>query len=256
MNKIIFFFIVLTVLSGAQVTAGGAGERRSQDPIHVVIATDATYPPMTFLDDSGEIVGFEVDLMNAAAEAGGFTCEFKNTPWDYIFTGLANGEHQAVMSSVTITEDRKSKMDFSIPYLTMEQILVMSVDSKGIERLEDLSGQVVGILAGSAIAYELAKVKDQQDIEMKTYYDNPPLIDDFVAGRLAAIVIDSVQARLLGNDPRYSDTVRIVSETGVEELYGVVVKKNDERILKLIDAGLGLVLYTDTYKQIVEKWLK
>ena len=78
-----------------------------------VIATDATWPPMEFVNEQKKIVGFDIDLMNAAAKEGGFTVVFKNTAWDGIFAGLEAGKYDAVMSSVTITEERKKTMDFS-----------------------------------------------------------------------------------------------------------------------------------------------
>ena len=66
--------------------------------------------------------------MNAAAKAGGFTVEFKNTAWDGIFAGLDNGKYDAVMSSVTITDERKKTMDFSTPYINAGQILTVRAD--------------------------------------------------------------------------------------------------------------------------------
>ena len=95
----------------AALFAGGGGEAAGEG-LHIVIATDATWPPMEMVNESKEIVGFDIDLMMAAAEAGGFTVEFKNTAWDGIFAGLAAGEYDAVMSSVTITEERQKTMDF------------------------------------------------------------------------------------------------------------------------------------------------
>ena len=73
----------------------------------ITVATDATWPPMEFVNEAKKIVGFDIDLMKAVAKAGGFAVEFKNTAWDGIFAGLANGEYDAVISSVTITDERK-----------------------------------------------------------------------------------------------------------------------------------------------------
>ena len=96
----------------------------SRQPTKIVIASDATFPPMEMVDENKNIVGLDMDLMNLAAKAGGFTVEFKNTAWDGIFAGLDNGKYDAVMSSVTITDERKKTMDFSIPYFNAGQILV------------------------------------------------------------------------------------------------------------------------------------
>ncbi|UCF97719.1 MAG: transporter substrate-binding domain-containing protein [Spirochaetaceae bacterium] len=256
MYRKILYFALFAFVSGVSALAGGADEQRSDKKIHLVIATDASFPPMEFVDDNGEIVGFDVDLMKAAAEAGSFTFEFINIPWDQIFVGLAAGEYEAIMSAVTITEERKKTMDVSTAYLTMAQVLVVNPDFIVVDKLEDLSGQVIGVLAGSLSAYELAKFKDRYGLLVETYYDSLPLIDDLLAGFLAAIVIDEIQAELVMDDIHYTGRLRIVGEPVAQELYGIAVNKGDKKILNTINAGLDSVLYTNIYEQIVHKWFK
>ena len=114
---------------------------KKQEPEKIVIATDATWPPMEMVDEAKEIVGFDIDLMNAAAKEGGFAVEFKNTAWDGIFAGLEAGEYDAVMSSVTITDERKKTMDFSDPYINAGQILVVPRSCEGVELAGAAEGQ-------------------------------------------------------------------------------------------------------------------
>ena len=73
----------------------------------IVIATDATWPPMEILDANKNIVGFDIDLLNAVAKEAGFKVELKNTAWDDIFGGLDLGKYNAIISSVTITDSAK-----------------------------------------------------------------------------------------------------------------------------------------------------
>ena len=96
--------------------------------------------------------------MNAAAKAGGFAVEFKNTAWDGIFAGLEAGKYDAVMSSVTITDERKQTMDFSVPYINAGQILVVRKELEGVELLEQLKGKTVGAQIGTTGAFEIEKV--------------------------------------------------------------------------------------------------
>ena len=125
-----------------------------KEPTKITIATDATWPPMEMVDTNKNIVGFDIDLMNAAAKAGGFTVEFKNTAWDGIFAGLENGKYDAVMSSVTITDERKKTMDFSLPYINAGQILVVKNETQGVTKLDDLKGKTVGAQIGRASCRE------------------------------------------------------------------------------------------------------
>ena len=138
MKRALLLLLVLAAVSGLAF-AKGATEAGGKPKI--VIATDATWPPMEMVNESKQIVGFDIDLMKAAAEAGGFSVEFRNTAWDGIFAGLEAGEYDAVMSSVTITDERKQTMDFSVPYINAGQILVVRKQLTGVDKLDQLRGQ-------------------------------------------------------------------------------------------------------------------
>ena len=166
----------------------------AKQPSKIVIASDATFPPMEMVDENKAIVGLDVDLMNAAAKAGGFTVEFKNTAWDGIFAGLDNGKYDAVMSSVTITDERKKTMDFSMPYFNAGQILVVKSDVNGVQSLADLKGKTVGAQIGTTGAFEIDKVKDANKITPKTYDEIGLAFEDLVNGRIAGVVVDTPTA--------------------------------------------------------------
>jgi len=157
-----------------------------KEPTKITIASDATFPPMELVDTNKNIVGFDVDLMNAAATAGGFTIEFKNTAWDGIFAGLDNGKYDAVMSSVTITDERKKTMDFSMPYINAGQILTVRADLNGVTTLADLKGKTVGAQIGTTGAFEIDKVKAANKIaEKRTTKSALPLRTWSMAGSTA-----------------------------------------------------------------------
>ena len=223
----------------------------------IVIATDATFPPMEMVDTNKAIVGFDVDLMNAAAKAGGFTVEFKNTAWDGIFAGLDNGNYDAVMSSVTITDDRKKTMDFSMPYINAGQILVVRTETNGVETLADLKGKKVGAQIGTTGAFEIDKVKDASKIEEKTYDEIGLAFADLANGRIDGVVIDTpVAAQYALQTAEYKGKLKIVGKPFTEEYYGVAVKKGNSKVLDVINAGLKKVLDAGDNKAIEAKWLK
>jgi polar amino acid transport system substrate-binding protein len=228
-----------------------------KEPTKIVIASDATWPPMEMVDENKNIVGFDVDLMNAAAKAGGFTVEFKNTAWDGIFAGLENGKYDAVMSSVTITDERKGTMDFSIPYINAGQILVVKSDMSGVEKLTDLAGKIVAAQIGTTGAFEIDKVKAGSKITEKTYDEIGLAFEDLANGRVAAVVCDTpVAAQYALQNDSYKGKLKIVGQPFTEEYYGVAVKKGNKKILDIINAGLKKVLDAGENKAIQDKWLK
>ena len=97
------------------------------------VGTDATYPPMEIIDEAtGEIAGFDVDMLNAVCARINCVPEFVNTAWDGIFAALQQGEFDLVVSGVSITAAREESMDFSDPYLTVSQAILVRVEDSGV----------------------------------------------------------------------------------------------------------------------------
>ncbi len=240
------------LLVGMLPFAFAAGKAESSNKI--VIATDATWPPMEMVDQNKNIVGFDIDLMNAAAKAGGFQVQFENTAWDGIFTGLDAGKYDAVMSSVTITDVRKETMDFSVPYINAGQVLVVPNATSGVETLANLVGKAVGAQIGTTGAMEIDKVSG---VNKKEYDEIGLAFADLAAGRIDGIVCDTpVAADYALQAADYKGKFKIVGKPFTEEVYGVAVKKGNTKVLDLINKGLQKVIDNGTEKTLEDKWLR
>ncbi len=247
LKKILSALLLVALLIG--VTSCG-----KKEPTKIVIATDATWPPMEMIDENKQIVGFDIDLMNEAAKQGGFTVEFRNTAWDGIFAGLEGGQYDAVMSSVTITDERKATMDFSVPYINAGQILVVKSEVSGVEKLADLKGKTVAAQIGTTGAFEIEK--DKALVE-KTYDEIGLAFEDLANGRVDAVVCDTpVAAQYALQNENYKGKLKIVGQPFTTEYYGVAVKKGNSKVLDLINKGLKKVLDAGANKAIEQKWLK
>jgi len=252
--KKILLIITAILLITAVFFIGCKKKEAPAGALHITIATDATWPPMEMVDESKEIVGFDIDLMAEIAKEGGFTYEFKNTAWDGIFAGLAAGAYDAVMSSITITDERKKSMDFSDPYINAGQILIVGVDMKGVSTLEDLKGKSVGAQIGTTGAFAVEKVSG---VELRTYDEIGLAFEDLVNGRIDAAVADTpVAADFALQNPNYKDKLKIVGEPFTDEWYGIAVKKGNTKVLEAINKGLAGVIDTNKYKRVEEKWLR
>lgn len=254
LKKILLSALVFTVIAGF-VFAGSPKEKENGGIPTIVVATDATWPPMEYVDESTkEIVGFDMDLMKEIAKAGKFKVEFKNTAWDGIFAGLAADKYDAVMSSVTITEERKKQMDFSKPYINAGQILVVPKETKGVSTLEDMKGKTVAAQIGTTGSFEIEKV---EGVKMKTYDEIGLAFEDLVNGRIDGVVADTpVAADFALHHENYKEKLKIVGEPFTEEYYGIAVNKGNTEVLELINKGLDGVLGTSTYEKIEKKWLR
>ncbi len=251
MKRVLLVLLVLATASGLAFAKGGS---EAGGKPKIVIATDATWPPMEMVNESKQIVGFDIDLMKAAADAGGFMVEFKNTAWDGIFAGLEAGEYDAVMSSVTITDERKQTMDFSVPYINAGQIMVVRKELQGVDKLDQLKGKSVGAQIGTTGAFEIEKVTG---VTLKTYDEIGLAFEDLANGRIQAVVCDTpVAAQFALQNENYKGKLKIVGKPFTEEFYGVAVKKGNAQKLELINKGLNKVLKTATYDKIFAAWLK
>lgn len=263
MKKIVLIllcaFIAVSVFAGGKkeepkTTEATATTAAAPEKMKVVVATDATWPPMEYVNESKEIVGFDIDLLTLVAEAGGFDVEFRNTAWDGIFAGLANGNYDAVISSVTITDERKETMDFSIPYINAGQVLIVADAAAGVTTLADLKGKAAGAQIGTTGAMEIEKVAG---VTLKTYDELGLAIEDLTNGRIQGVVADTPIAAdyVLQND-NYKGKLKIVGQPFTEEYYGVAVKKGNTKVLDLVNKGLKSVLDAKKDEAIKDKWLR
>ncbi|NCC25445.1 MAG: basic amino acid ABC transporter substrate-binding protein [Deltaproteobacteria bacterium] len=220
----------------------------------ITFASDATWPPMEFVDESKNIVGFSVDLVNAMAKAGGFTPVIKNTAWDGIFAGLIAGKYDAVSSSVTITEERQKAMDFSEPYFEVKQGVVVK-DGSAIKTQDDLKGKKVGAQIGTTGFFTSKRLVG--DSNSKSYDEVGLAIADLANGRLDAVICDdAVAADYALTNPEYKESLNLafLVESDTPEYLGFAVQKGDAATLAVINASLAKIKASGEYDEIFKKW--
>ena len=137
--------VLIIVLSALMLFS--CAKKEEQNKVYV-FATDATWPPLEYIDESGNLTGFEVELVPMIGEKVGVKMEAKNIPWDTIFAGLANGQYDGVASGVSVTEDRKKTMDFSTPILEAGQVIIVKKSST-VKGIDDIKGLKVGVQIGT-----------------------------------------------------------------------------------------------------------
>ncbi|AEJ20716.1 basic amino acid ABC transporter substrate-binding protein [Gracilinema caldarium] len=233
--------------------SASAQNKTASERVKLVIASDATWPPMEFVDENKNIVGFAPEMMKAIAEAAGFDVEIRNTAWDGIFAGLAAGNYDAICSSVTITEERKQTMDFSEPYVNAGQVLVVAKTLNGVSTLKDMIGKKVGAQIGTTGAIEIQKVSG---VELATYDEVGLAFEDLANGRIAGVVADNpIAADFALQNPKFKDKLKIVGEPFTDEWLGIAVRKGDTKTLALINEGLAKIKANGKLEAIAKKWL-
>ncbi len=219
-----------------------------------VVATDAAFPPMEFVDENKNIVGFDIDLLNAIAAEMGFAVEYKNTAWDGIFAGLESGDYDAIISAVTIREDRQAKYDFSEPYVNAGQAIVVTIDDDTVADEADLEGKVIGTQIGTTGAFAAQEISGAT---VKEYDTIDLAFMDLITGGVEVVIVDTpVAADFAMASQEYAGKLKIVGEPITEEFYGALVNKGQNAdFVDMFNEGLAKLKASGKYDEIYAKWL-
>ena len=231
----------------------GQSAQETQNP-RLVIAIDATFVPMSFLNDQGELDGFEVDLIKAVAKNAGFDYELVNVEWGGLFGGLITNKFDLVISSITILEERKNRMAFSIPYLQSGVAVLVRKDIQNVDNLEKLAEikATVGAQINTTSYYFLQKY---EGIKIKTYEKFGHAVIDLANKGNDAVVGDSVQVNYyFTKNNELTQSARFLGSRMTSEFYGIVLRKDDFDLKQKIDASLTVLLKNGTIQKLHDKW--
>jgi len=221
----------------------------------IVFATDPTEPPLESLNDAKQMVGFDVDMVRALEEAGGFHAELVAVNWDNIFSGLQAGKYDAVISGVTILDERKSTMDFSDPYLKAGQTLLVKSDSK-VGGLRDLSGKTVGAAWPPALE-ALAEQAGSVAFTRKNFDSEHDAVAAVAKGEVDALLLDEPLALYYANkNPEYKGLLKTVGGPIVDQSYGIAMKKGNTKVLEVINRALSKVRGSSQDMHIRKQWIE
>ncbi|MEX1377985.1 MAG: ABC transporter substrate-binding protein [Eubacteriales bacterium] len=161
----------------------------------LLVGVDDTYPPMEYVDENGDLVGFDVDFAKALAEEMGVEIEFKSTAWDGIFANLSAKQYDVIISSVSMTTERMDTMNFSTPYLANGQVIMVSPEmADAITTPEDLAGLKVGVQFETTADIAATKQQETIDFELIQYDDMTVCLAAMEAGQIDCIVADMAVA--------------------------------------------------------------
>lgn len=220
----------------------------------LVVASDATWPPIEMLDENKNVVGYSIDYLKAVAKEAGLDVEFRNTAWDGIFAALESRQADIIASSVTITEKRKKAMGFTDPYCEIRQAVVVPVGVE-IKSLKDLDGKKVGGQIGTTGLVETLP-KAQSKAVIKTYDEVGLALEDLAKGNIDAVVCDDPVAKFYANKKQeYQGKLQVAFITEDVEYYGFAVRKSDKDLVRKLNEGIRAVKQKGLDKQIVETWI-
>jgi len=251
----VYDFVCGVLVCVAVLGLAACGEERgTRLDRKLVVATDATLPPMSFINDQNEIDGFEKDLIDALAREAGFDYELVNIEWNGLFGGLITNKYDLVISSVTILEERKQRMAFSMPYLKSGLSLVVRREEENIKSLEDVQeqGGMVGAQRATTAYFYL---EDYPDLHKQAYELYGHAIQDLIKGEIDAVLGESTGTLYYKNkDAAVFEKIKMAGDIMTEEFYGIVTRKDATKLVKTVDRALATLIENGTVQRLHEKW--
>jgi len=215
----------------------------------LLVGTDATYPPFESKDGkTGEIVGFDIDLMNAICGKLKVEPEYIVVPFDGIVSGLKNHKYDVIISAFTMTAEREKQIDFSRAYYQAGQSIAVREDEMNINSLDDLTGKRVGVQLGTTGEILAKKIEKARIVS----YDNiGAAFIDLENKKLDAIVNDKpTSERIIA----LKGKAKIVGQTLTSENYGIAVREGERRLLEAINNSLDSLQASGQIDAITSKW--
>ena len=219
----------------------------------LVVGVEGTYPPFTYHDDNGELTGLDIELGKALADKLGVEVEFQEAAWDSLLIGIDTERFDTVINSVSITDERAEKYDFSDPYYYEARRVVVRADDDSIHGPEDLNGKKIATNTTNAFIpwYE------ERGVEVVGVDTSGEAIDLLLSGRVDFVGINvPVLNAYLQEHP---DAAGKVKEAFVipnsEDVIAIPVRKGEPEFLDAINAALAELREEGTLKEISEKYL-
>ncbi len=219
----------------------------------LTVAMELAYPPFETKDDAGSPAGIAVDFMSDFAEQYGYDLVVENTAWDGLIPSLQTDKADCVISSMTITDERKEVVDFTDPY-AMAQLAILANAQSGIASIDDLNqpGKKVAVKTGST--GDVYATKNLPEAQIVRLADESACVTEVVQGKADGFLYDQLTIyRNHAANP--DDTVAVYIPFQDAEAWGIAVKKGDTELLGQLNEFIAQSKEDGEFDRLTEKYL-
>ena len=244
---------VVVILSMAMLVCGlaacGGDSAKNSDTI--TFGTNAEFPPFEFVASNGVIGqydGIDMAIAKQIAEKNGMTAEIENMEFDSLLIALENGQIDAVIAGMTVTDERKEEADFSTPYYEATQVMIVKEDSD-IKKASDMEGKRICVIQG----YTGETCVNDMGYAYEAFKKGTEAVMELVNGKCDVVVIDSATAKKYVSD---NEGLKIVEDPAAfeGEQYAIAVKKGNTELLDKINKVIEEMLADGTISDLAVKY--
>jgi len=251
--KKLFTALVAAAILGVIAIAPASAQMKK-----VLIGTEGAYPPFNYIDSDGNLIGFDVDIAKALCEAANFECEFVVQDWDGIIPGLLAKKYDAIIASMSVTEERMQKVDFTdIYYPSLAKFAAKKGADFEISK-EGLAGKSVGVQRAT-IHENFLRDNFGDVVDIRAYATQDEANMDLVSGRIDLVIADAVA---LNEGFLKTDAGQGFAYIGPDftdpkwfgEGAGIAVRKGEDDLREALNAAIAQIRSDGTYKKINDKY--
>ena len=238
--------------SAVPETSTPAGQKATPTKDKYIIASDSSFAPFVFQDDSNQYTGIDMELIKAIAKDQGFTVEVTNPGFDAAINSVQTGQADAIIAGMSVTDARKKTFDYSDPYYTANSILAVK-DSSNIKSYEELKGKTVGVKTGTASQTFLEENKSKYGYSIKTFSDAASMYDSLNTGSVAAVMDDEPVVKYAIKQGKKLKTP--IEGTPSGQVAFAVKKGSNPELIEMFNNGLANLKESGKYQEILDKYL-
>lgn len=213
----------------------------------IYVGTNAEFPPFEYLEN-GKITGFDIELMNEIGKVLNADIKIQDMTFDGLLPALQLKKVDVVIAGMTATEERMKTVEFTQPYYTASQVIIVKEGDNSIKSFEDLKGKRVGVMlgfTGDTVVSEIEGVKIER---FNAAYAG---IMALKADKADAVVLDSEPAK---NYVKQNPGLKLAEADAAKEEYAIAIRKNDKALLEKIEKALTEIKANGTYDKLIEKY--
>lgn len=249
--SLLLAFLIASLSFAATDTLTGIQKKKK-----LRVGLEVGYMPFEMTDKKGSIVGFDADLAKLMATEMGVEVELVNTEWDGIIPGLLTDKFDMIIAGMTITPQRNMKVNFSEPYVTIGQTIIIKDSLKGkIKSYKDLNNSKYTVSSKLGTTGEVAIKNLIPNASYKAYQTEQDAAMEVVSGRIDAFVYD-LPYNVIFSGSKGKGKVHFLKESFTHEPLGIAVRQNDPNILNWVNNFLNQIKKDGRYDKLHAKWFE
>ena len=215
----------------------------------LVVVTVDTQAPLGYRDENNNLVGFDIDCMEAIGDYLGLEIQWETTSFDGLVMGVNAGKYDVASAGIYVTEERATQVDFTDVVYNMDQVICLPKDNTEITKPQDLAGHIIGVQSGASEEEKVREIDGVQEADIREYQNVPDGLLDISSGRIDCFVTENLLAAYYGKE------LTILYDEPLESIEtAMCVSKSNPEITKALDGAIQALKEDGTFKEISEKW--